>query len=61
MLHDKRDKVLQIRLTRQEWEDLHFFVSVNFGTKFTVSDYARLVLIGNLYESFHQTSINDQL
>lgn len=59
MLHEKRDKVLQIRLSQSEWEDLHFYVSVNFGTKFTVSEFCRDIIIGYLYESFHQTSIDD--
>ena len=45
MLHEKRSKVLQIRLSPQEWEDLHNFVSVNYGTKFTVSQVVRWLVL----------------
>lgn len=62
MLHEKRDKTLQIRLSLKEWEDLHSFVSVNYGTKFTVSEYCRRIIMSHLeYEPFNQTTIDDIL
>lgn len=49
MLHENRSKVLQIRLSPQEWDCLHNFVSVNYRSRFTVSEFARRVLMSYIF------------
>lgn len=59
MLHENRSKVLQIRLSPQEWDSLHNFVAVNFRSRFTVSEFARNVIMSYIYEQVDQAAIYD--
>lgn len=48
MLHDKRDKVLQIRLSDNEYYALQSFAYVNFNMK--LSNFARILLLSYVSE-----------
>lgn len=52
MLHDKRNKSLTIRLSEDEFIDLQKFVYVQFGGRFTVSDFVRRIILQNIYYDY---------
>lgn len=54
MLHEKRDKTLQIRLSDSEYADLQNYCSVN--TPLSLSAFARSVLLSYIYEAIDYES-----
>lgn len=52
MLHEKRSKVLQIRLSEQEYIDLQNYVFVNYGDRFSLSEFFRIVLLDYIFDPY---------
>lgn len=50
MLHENRNKVLQIRLSEQEYSDLQNWCSVN--TNLNISSFARVLILSYLAEVY---------
>ena len=52
MLHDKKTKTLNIRLSEQDYKDLQDYVYVNYDDRFSLSEFSRIVLMDYIFEPY---------